>query len=59
MRHFNSFTTVAEMTAEYRKRIQQMNRDWEYQKSICRSVPVKSITASSAEPTTGDRCEPG
>lgn len=59
MRHFNSFTTVAEMTAEYRKRIQQVDRDWEYQKSINCSVPVKSITVSSTEPTTEDRWEPG
>jgi hypothetical protein len=59
MRHFNSFTTVTETIAEYRKRIQQMDRDWEYQKSIRCSVPVKSIAVSSTELTTENRWEPG
>lgn len=54
-----NFTTVAEMTADYHKRMRQWERQIAYERGIVRSVPVKCISVSATELPSDDRCEPG
>jgi len=52
--HNYQYCTVAELVAQYRQCIKDWLRQWEYERTIARSVPPKHIAICSCEPTTSE-----
>lgn len=53
------YTTVCETQAQYRERIREWERQYNYERSIVRSVPERDIVACSVELDNPERWEPG
>ena len=54
-----TYTTVKEMTAEYRKCICEWERQTRYERAIVRSVPERAIVACSRILDNDERWAPG
>jgi len=59
MYHSARYTTFTEWYAEYKRHINEIRRQFNYERNIVRSVPQRSIHANSVLTENDERWKPG